>query len=308
MSDPSSPDPAIVDRETPIQPGRVDRLSARVRRITAPNPGAMTGPGTNTYLVGSNDDVAVIDPGPPVESHVQAILAATGSSIARILVTHTHADHSPAALELKAATGAELIGLAPPSDGHQDLTFRPDRIPADGEQIAFGQSTLRAIHTPGHASNQICYLLEEERMLFTGDHIMQGSTVVINPPDGDMAQYLASLRKLKDVDIACLAPGHGYPIPDPQDTIEKLLRHRALRERKIATKLAALGDATVAELVPAVYDDVAPFMHSMAARSLMAHLLKLEHEGLAGRQGERWRISVRTTDIDAALEPPQQRS
>jgi glyoxylase-like metal-dependent hydrolase (beta-lactamase superfamily II) len=291
-------------RPATIRPGETDRLSGRVRRITAQNPGAMTGPGTNTYLVGGADDLAVIDPGPLLDSHVDALLAAAAGGIRRILVTHTHLDHSPAAARLKAATGAELLGMEPPSEGRQDRTFRPDRVLADGARVAFGDCTLRAIHTPGHASNQLCYLLEEERLLFTGDHIMQGSTVVIDPPDGDMAQYLASLSKLKTETIARLAPGHGFPIDTPDEAIEALLRHRTLRERKIVAKLGVLGTATLQELVPPVYDDVAAGMHPWAARSLLAHLLKLEADGAAVRQGERWRPSATAAEAGAAERPP----
>ena len=192
-----------------IIPGAVVQLSDKVRRITAPNPGFMTGPGTNTYLLGAGGDIAVIDPGPAIDTHIEALLAAAGARIRWILVTHTHMDHSPAAALLKAKTGAELIGMPPPPFGSQDQSFRPDRVPIHGERIELAGCALRVIHAPGHASNQLCYLIEEEKLLFTGDHVMQGSTVVINPPDGDMRVYLDSLRQLQGEDIAWFAPGEG---------------------------------------------------------------------------------------------------
>jgi glyoxylase-like metal-dependent hydrolase (beta-lactamase superfamily II) len=183
-----------------LTPESPSALSPLVRRVVANNPGLMTGPGTNTYLVGI-DEVAVIDPGPQSDTHLDVLLRMVGDRLRWILCTHTHIDHSPGALALKAATGAELIGMRAPSDGRQDTGFAPDREPAHGERLDLGGVRLRALHTPGHASNHLCYLLEETRMLFTGDHVMQGSTVVINPPDGDMRVYLASLERL--LHLAC---------------------------------------------------------------------------------------------------------
>ena len=256
----------------PGVPRRLDRL---VRRIIAPNPGAMTGPGTNTYLVGERD-IGVIDPGPAISSHIETILKEGKGSIRRILCTHTHMDHSPAAMALKEATGAQVLG--PPAPQGQDVTFKPDLVVENGQRIDLGGATLRAIHTPGHASNHLCYLLEETRMLFTGDHVMQGSTVVINPPDGDMRAYLASLEMLLAEDIAILAPGHGYLIGSPHREIRRLIAHRLAREKKVTSVLARLGPASVDELVPSVYDDVPARMHRWAARSLTAHLAKLVAE------------------------------
>jgi glyoxylase-like metal-dependent hydrolase (beta-lactamase superfamily II)/8-oxo-dGTP pyrophosphatase MutT (NUDIX family) len=256
----------------PDAPKRLDRL---VTRITASNPGAMTGPGTNSYLVGTNE-LAVIDPGPALESHVEAILS-QAKKIRWIICTHTHLDHSPAAALLKAATGAQLLGR--PAPAGQDATFKPDRILEHGERIDLHGATLRAIHTPGHASNHLCYLLEETRMLFTGDHVMQGSTVVINPPDGDMRAYLASLEALLAEDIAIIAPGHGYLIGAPHREIRRLIAHRLAREDKVKRALAALRQASLEQLLPSVYDDVPERMHRWAARSLTAHLEKLVAEG-----------------------------
>jgi glyoxylase-like metal-dependent hydrolase (beta-lactamase superfamily II)/8-oxo-dGTP pyrophosphatase MutT (NUDIX family) len=261
-----------------IIPGAVVRLSDKVRRITAPNPGFMTGPGTNTYLLGAGAELAVIDPGPAIGAHVEAVLAAAGARIRWILVTHTHPDHSPAAALLAAATGAELMGMPPPPHGNQDRSFRPDRVLADGERIEVGGCVLRVIHAPGHASNQLCYLLEEEKLLFTGDHVMQGSTVVINPPDGDMRVYLDSLRRLQGEDIAWFAPGHGFLMDKTQEALERLLIHRLARENKVLNAVREAGTATVEALLPAVYDDVSPRLYPVASRSLLAHLIKLQSE------------------------------
>ena len=226
-----------------ITPGAVVQLSPKVRRITAPNPGFMTGPGTNTYLLGSDGDIAVIDPGPALDAHVETVLAATGNRIKWILVTHTHKDHSPAAMLLKARTGAEVMGMPPPPYENQDQSFRPDRVLADGERLQLAGCVLRVMHAPGHASNQVCFLLEEEKLLFTGDHVMQGSTVVINPPDGDMKVYLDSLRQLQREDIAWFAPGHGFVIDKTQEALERLLIHRLTRENKVMNAVRAAGVA-----------------------------------------------------------------
>ena len=273
-----------------IIPGAVVRLSERVRRLTAPNPGVMTGPGTNTYLVGSGEDIAVIDPGPDIDAHIDAIIAAAGGNIRWILTTHTHKDHSPAAIGLKARTGAVLHGMAPPPYDNQDQSFRPDRVPAHGDRIELGGCSLRVIHTPGHASNQVCYFLEDEKLLFTGDHIMQGSTVVINPPDGDMAVYLDSLRLLKNEDIDWLAPGHGFLMDKPHEMVDRLLVHRMNRENKVFNALRGAGSASIEALLPVAYDDVPERIHRVAARSLLAHLLKLQKEGRVALHGESWRV------------------
>ena len=258
-----------------LTPGVAKRLDPLVTRLIAPNPGAMTGPGTNSYLVGGGD-LALIDPGPALDTHIEAILSHSKARLRWILCTHTHLDHSPAALALKAATGATLLGRPAPQG--QDATFKPDFVLGNGQRVDLGGATLRAIHTPGHASNHLCYLLEETRMLFTGDHVMQGSTVVINPPDGDMKAYLASLELLLGEDLAILAPGHGYLIGAPHKEIRRLVAHRMARERKVIAALEKLANASVEELLALVYDDVPPRMHRWAARSLAAHLDKLAAE------------------------------
>ena len=278
------------DVHADILPGRVVRLSPRILRITAPNPGVMTGPGTNTYLVGEGDAWTAIDPGPESEPHLQALLAAVPGRIVQILVTHTHRDHSPGAAALARATGAPVYGRRALHPQGQDETFEPTRELADGERLQLGaQTALRVIHTPGHASNHLCYLLEEERLLFTGDQVMQGSTVVINPPDGDMGAYLRALRALQGVDLEWLAPGHGFLVAQPQAVLGGLIAHRLRREAKVVAALSSRGyPAPIDALLPDVYDDVPPALHPVARRSLLAHLLKLQADGAAQLHGEDW--------------------
>lgn len=273
-----------------IRPGRAVRLSPRVIRVTAANPGVMTGPGTNSYLVGGGprNTWAVIDPGPDDAAHVDALLAAAPGPIEAILATHTHRDHSPAAQRLRERSGARLLGRRADHPQRQDEAFHPDQPLAGGETLELDGATLRVIHTPGHASNHLCFLLQEERLLFTGDHVMQGSTVVIDPPDGDMAAYLASLRALSGLDLDALAPGHGFLIAPPRAAFERLIAHRLRREAKVLAALHTLGPAPASGLLAAVYDDVPERMHPVALRSLTAHLLKLQQEGRAGERGGRW--------------------
>lgn len=256
-------------------------LSARVVRLTAPNPGVMTGPGTNSYLVGTGE-LAVVDPGPDPAGefgtgHVEALAEAGGGRIRWIVVTHTHPDHSPGAAALKALTGAELIGF----DGRDGFT--PDRAVGDGFTVAGEGFTLRAVHTPGHASNHLCWLLTEEALLFSGDHVMGGSTLVIAPPDGDMAVYLDSLKRLLVLDppLAAIGPGHGPLLTDPRRTVVAVIAHRLGREEAVALALARAGTATVDELLPAVYPDVSDELRPVAAKSLWAHLRKLAADGRA---------------------------
>lgn len=275
--------------ENLIVPGAVVQLSPRVRRITAPNPGMMTGPGTNSYILGSGE-LTLIDPGPELESHIGALLAAVGNRLRRILTTHTHFDHSPAARAVKAATGAELFGMRAPPQANQDQQFAPDRVPAPGEVIDCGEFSLRAVHTPGHASNHLCYLLVEDGLLFTGDHVMQGSTVVITPPDGDMGAYLKSLEDLLSLDMTQIAPGHGHLIAAPHDEVRKLIAHRLKREQKVVAAFALKNPATLDELVPVVYADTPVKLHGAAKRSLYAHLLKLAADGRVACKDETWRL------------------
>jgi glyoxylase-like metal-dependent hydrolase (beta-lactamase superfamily II) len=270
-----------------IVPGVTVVIAPGVVRITAPNPGVMTGPGTNSYIIGERE-LVLIDPGPQIDAHVQALQSAVGERLKWILCTHTHLAHSPAAHALKKATGARILGRIATQDGRQDADFAPDRIFNDGETVSADGVTLRAVHTPGHASNHLCYLLEERRMLFTGDHIMQGSTVVISPPDGDMQAYLASLDKLLALDLDRLAPGHGQVIETPHDEVRRLVSHRLKREEKAFNALLRKNPAMLDELVPLAYDDVAERLYPVARRSLHAHLIKLAREGRIKETSAGW--------------------
>ncbi len=278
MTDPAEPaagPPPVPDAgEGPAPvPGRPDQLRPRLARLTAPNPGMMTGPGTNTYLVGS-DDLAVIDPGPDDETHLAAIVdlaASLGGVIRWVLVTHTHLDHAPLANRLATSVGAEVLGFEP-REG-----FVPDRTVADGVTLEAPGFLLRAVHTPGHASDHVCWYWPEHGLLFTGDHVMHGSTVVIRPPDADMSTYLASLQRLLDFDapIDVIAPGHGRLIADPSGTVERIIEHRLAREALVAAALADRGSGTIDELVPTVYADVDQERFKVARMSLWAHLRRL---------------------------------
>ena len=280
-----------------IVAGRVVRLSPRVIRVTAPNAGMMTGPGTNSYLVGcpQANRWTVIDPGPADPAHLQALQAAAPGPITQILVTHTHVDHSPGAALLSAMTGAPVAGRRPAHSPGQDATFSPQRELAGGEVLELGPTAaLQVLHTPGHASNHLCYLLEAEKTLFTGDHVMQGSTVVINPPDGDMAVYLEALRGLLALDIEWLAPGHGFLVARPHEVVSALIKHRLAREARVLQALlavAASAPVPMDELLHRVYADVPAGLHPVARRSLLAHLLKLQGDGLATADGECWGFS-----------------
>jgi glyoxylase-like metal-dependent hydrolase (beta-lactamase superfamily II)/8-oxo-dGTP pyrophosphatase MutT (NUDIX family) len=280
-----------------IQVATPVRLSPRLIRVTANNGSMMTGPGTNTYLLGGGptNEWAVIDPGPLDGAHVEAILAAAPGPIRWIFATHTHCDHSPATIPLKSHTGAIVHGRVPNHKEWQDASFSPDVHLKGGERFDLpgpdGQrSTLLAIHTPGHASNHICYLLEEEKLLFTGDHVMQASTVVINPPDGDMAAYIASLRELTELELHWLAPGHGFLMENPKHAMQSIVAHRLKREAKVLEAMRALGPADADALLARVYDDVNPKLLAMAMRSLRAHLFKLRDEGVAIERDGLWAL------------------
>ena len=268
--------------------GSVRQIAAGVWRIVAPNPSALTGPGTNTYLVGLQRPL-VIDPGPADETHLERILAVAGGAIDRIVCTHSHPDHSPGAAPLRERTGAKVYGLPAPDDGHQDDTYAPTDRLAHFERLEAEGVVLRAIHTPGHASNHVCLLAEESGMLFTGDHLMSGSTVVILPPDGSMRQYLRSLRELRKLPLGSIAPGHGAVIPDAIAEIDRVVAHRLKREAKLVAALERRGTATLEETLAEVYDDVPKFMHAWARHSLLAHAIKLEEEGRVSRDGDVYR-------------------
>lgn len=267
-----------------IVPGNVVTLMPGVLRVTASNPGMMTGPGTNTYLIGGGpqNEWAVIDPGPDDPAHTDTILRATPGVIRQIFVTHTHRDHSPGARLLKAKTGAVTHGMKARHDEGQDTAFVPDIALCDEDEVTLPDGRrLRAIHTPGHAANHLCYSLDDAKLVFTGDHVMQGSTVVINPPDGHMATYLESLEKLAASAPQWLAPGHGFVIDRPAQRIARLVAHRLAREASTLAALADVGPASIDMLTPVVYADVPATQHGVARRSLRAHLDKLAEDGRA---------------------------
>lgn len=279
-----------------IIPGQLDQLCPNLYRLCAPNPGPMTGPGTNTYLYGERE-LAVFDPGPPIGEHVEAILAAQDTlqaKITRIFATHTHNDHSPAVAKLAKLLGEEvaIIGAQPPA-GHdfEDLTFKPTHRPHDNETFAVEGQTVRAIHTPGHVENHYCYLIEEHEVLTTGDHLMNGSTVVIIPPKGSMTDYIASLKKLQHYQITAMAPGHGGLIENPVDVVAWTIEHRLQREAKVKAALKASKPQSIEELVAIVYQDTPLSLHRIAALSLHAHLIKLELDGLAQEAELGWLFS-----------------
>ncbi len=287
-----------------LVPGRPVWLSPRVLRVTAPNGSLMTGPGTNSYFIGSpgGDDWALLDAGPDDAGHVQALLAAAPGRISRLIVTHTHKDHSPAVAALQRATGARSCGRIADHPEWQDGSFIPDQALADGERLPIGDGvTLRVIHTPGHASNHLCFLLEEERLLFTGDHLMQGSTVVINPPDGDMAVYLASLERLLAEDLEWLAPGHGFLIDEPHAVVRKTVAHRLAREAMVLADVRAHGPAAEESIVARVYAATDRRLHPVALRSLRAHLIKLRAEGAVQQLDDRtWQVATAAPRVDGA--------
>ena len=276
--------------ETDLAAGKLVELAPAVNRLIAPNPGMMTGPGTNTYILGDKE-VAVIDPGPVIDSHIDLICELAPGPIKWILVTHTHPDHSPAVVSLAERTGAERLGRPAPDGQHQDKTFKPDRILNDGDIFETAEFELEVIHTPGHASNHLCYLHADTKWLVTGDHVINGSTVVIDPPDGNMVDYLNSLKRLMDKELKVIAPGHGDPIDTPYEAIDWIIKHRLEREAKVVAELDAQPNSTISELLPHVYGDVQEKLYGVAERSLLAHLLKLESDKSAKLDGDQWSLT-----------------
>lgn len=265
--------------EKPLLHGQLVSIADGVRRLVANNAGAMTGPGTNTYVLGTST-LAVIDPGPLDEGHIE--LLAQAGDIRWIFVTHTHRDHSPAAMALAQRTGAKVYGALGPADGYQDDSLKPDQLLTPGFILDTAEFTLQAVHTPGHVDNHFCFWHAESGLMFTGDHIMQGSTVVIIPPSGDMHAYIQSVELLNQFPIAALAPGHGHLMIDVPDYLVALVQHRLAREEKVLAALAGYREpVSLALLTAHVYRDVDPALHKIAAYSLWAHLLKLEKDGRA---------------------------
>lgn len=296
-----------------IRAGDVEQHEPLVRRVLAPNPSPYTFTGTQTWIVGAGEDVAVIDPGPtgsgasigdPADingaGHVEAILRATqGHRIAAILCTHTHRDHSPAAIPLKAATGAPIIGCAPlviaddgpRADSAFDPDYAPDRILMHGETISGDGWTLEAVATPGHTSNHLCFALHETGALFTGDHVMAWSTSVVSPPDGDMSDYMASLSLLYEREDRVYYPAHGPAVLKPRQLVRGMLGHRKQRERQILRVLEQ-GESVIPVMVSQMYKGLDPRLVGAAGRSVLAHLLDLEKRALVRCSGDRWSLSA----------------
>lgn len=281
------------DRKFDVPAGDDVALTPLLHRVLAPNPGPFTFKGTGVYIVGGKD-VAVIDPGPDIPAHIEALQRAlAGKRLRHILVTHTHSDHSPAAKALKEWSGAKTYAFGPHGSGKAeegvkveeggDMDFVPDVLVRDGETIAGDGYTFECVFTPGHTSNHMCFALREEKALFTGDHVMGWSTTVVTPPDGDMAAYMASLRKLRARDDAILWPTHGGPVREPGPFLDAYIGHRLEREMQIVTSLADDVD-TIPEIVARLYADVDKRLHPAAARSVLAHLIQLTQEGRVGRE------------------------
>jgi glyoxylase-like metal-dependent hydrolase (beta-lactamase superfamily II) len=277
--------------------GHLKRRTPLVRRLLAHNPSAFTFTGTGTFVVG-NGTVAVIDPGPADPAHIAALIETLrGETVSHIVVTHTHMDHSPAAPALQAATGATIVGCAPlvlsddgpRADAGFDASYAPDAVMAEGDSIAGPGWTLSAVATPGHTSNHLCFALPEEQALFTGDHVMGWSTTVVAPPDGDMAAYMASLRKLLDRDDMVYHPTHGEPVTDPQRFVRGLITHRKQRENQIL-KLLGDGPQAIPAMVAVMYAMVDKGLHPAAGRSVLAHLIDLRARGIVTDTGDAWRL------------------
>ena len=270
-----------------------------VRRVLAPNPGPFTYTGTQTHIVG-HGAVAVIDPGPDIAEHIEAILAAVaGERIAAIVCTHTHRDHSPAAAPLAKITGAPVMGCAPIAsapgasgmEGSFDTSYAPDRVIADGETIAGEGWTLEAIATPGHTSNHLCFALPEAKALFSGDHVMGWSTSVVVPPNGEMGAYMASLERLLARDDEIYFPAHGDPVPRPQRLVRGMIGHRRQREGQIL-RLLAERPHDIPQMVSAMYVGLDPRLEKGAGASVLAHLLDLDARGRVTAEGDVWRLAA----------------
>ena len=276
------------EREAP-EAGVVKRVSERVRRLVAPNPSAFTFTGTCSYILGEGE-VAILDPGPESDAHLQALLAATqGERVVAIVVTHTHRDHSALAARLKAAISAPIVGARPHLfaagpvqglDGSHDRAYAPDLILSDGEIFAIPGVTLQAIETPGHAANHLCFAFTQENSLFSGDHVMAWSTSVVAPPDGSMTDYMASLEKLRGRSESLYWPGHGGPVTDPERYLRAVVGHRRQREASILARLED-GPMTIPAIVASVYAGLNPKLIGAASLSTLAHLEDLVRRGLA---------------------------
>lgn len=283
--------------------GLSEQCEPLVRRVLAQNPSPYTFTGTQTYIVGAGDEVAVIDPGPDAKSapgHVDAILAAVGPArITAIMCTHTHRDHSPASRELKERTGAPIIGCAalaladdgPRADAAFDPEYVPDRVLQDGDRISGPDWTIEAVHTPGHTSNHLCLALVESGALFTGDHVMAWSTSVVSPPDGDMSAYMQSLTKLHDREDRVFYPAHGPAVDKPRQLVRGMLGHRRQREGQIL-RLLGEGPQRIPAMVARMYKGLDPRLEGAAGRSVLAHLVDLEQQGRVACADETWTLTA----------------
>lgn len=279
--------------------GAAEALSPLVRRVLAKNPSPFTFTGTGTYVVG-HGTVAIIDPGPADEAHLEAVAqAVAGETVSHFLITHTHMDHSPGAGPLKRRLGGLIAGCAPlvlrddgpRADAGFDPTYAPDHVMADGEAVSGPGWTLRAVHTPGHTSNHLCFALDEERALFSGDHVMGWSTTVVAPPDGDMAAYMASLGKLMGRDDARYYPTHGAPVDEPKRLVKGMIAHRRQRETQILAQLEG-GPRAIPAMVEQMYAAIDKRLWPAAGRSVLAHLIDLEARGRVCRAGEDWLVTA----------------
>jgi len=275
---------------------KLEQLEPGIARMLAHNPSAFTYYGTQSYLIGT-DQVAVIDPGPDLPEHVDALVAAiAGRPVAAIMCTHTHRDHSPAARPLAQRTGASIIGCAPlaletvgpRADASFDGDYAPDRVMDDGELLEIDGETVAAVATPGHTSNHLCF--SYRGALFSGDHVMGWSTTVVVPPDGDMAAYMASLDKLRRRDDRIYYPAHGPAVTNPQQYVRHLVGHRMQREKQILT-LVRERQRPIPDIVASAYPALDPRLTVAAGGSVYAHLLDLERRGLVQRQEDQWKAA-----------------
>ena len=274
---------------------QLEPLAPGIARVLAHNPSAFTYFGTQTYLVGERE-VAVIDPGPDLPEHIEALVAAlAGRELVAIMCTHTHRDHSPAARPLAEATGAPIIGCAPlaletvgpRADAAFDGEYAPDRVLEDGEAVEVDGRAIVAVATPGHTSNHLCFADATSGALFTGDHVMGWSTTVVVPPDGDMAEYMRSLEKLRGRDDGIYYPAHGPPVTNPQQYVRSLIGHRMQRERQIL-KLVTEQPRPIPDIVANAYPGLDPRLTIAAGGSVLAHLVELERRGLVECEGDIW--------------------
>ena len=288
----------------PWPTGEAQQLEPLVRRVLATNPSPYTYTGTQTYIVGLGNGCAVIDPGPSDEEHLLALDAAIGEEhVCAIMCTHTHRDHSPASRPLAERTGAPIVGCAPlvlddtgpRADASFDRAYQPDRVLEDGEAMSGPGWTLRAVATPGHVSNHLCFALEESGALFTGDHVMGWSTSVVVPPDGDMGDYMQSLDRLYSRDDRVYYPAHGEPIQKPRQLVRGMIGHRRQRENQILRHLAD-GPHKAEDFVPKMYKGLDEKLHGAATMSVTAHLIDLDRRGMVESVGDKWRTLSPASD------------